>query len=90
MKQKPGAKGEEESKIRQRHKAIKTGGEPPPQKFTREGYLTCLPVPGRASTIPHARKKKKKERKKKEGNPNRREKRKEMKREEKSSFEEGE
>lgn len=31
MKQKPGAKGEEESKIRQRHKAIKTGGAPPPE-----------------------------------------------------------
>lgn len=30
MKQKRGAKGEEELKIRQRHKAIKTGEESPP------------------------------------------------------------
>lgn len=77
-----GVKGEEKSKIRQRHKAIKTEGEFSPLKFTEDGYLTRLPVLGRASTIPHARNKK--------GNPNRREKRKEMKREEKSSFEEGE
>lgn len=50
----------EKSRIGRKNKAIKTGeakGEFSPLKFTGDGYLTRLPVPGRASAIPHARKK---------------------------------
>lgn len=60
---------EDKARIGRRNKAIKTEeaeGGLSPFKFTGEGYLTCLPVPGRASAIRHARKKKKGKRKPKQ------------------------
>lgn len=66
MRNRQKSKRVEKSRVGQRNKAIKMeeamGEAPPPPKFTGDGYLTHLPVPGRTSAILHARKK---------GNPNR-------------------